>query len=191
MRKLILAVPFLLALSAFAQKTPSFSNVSVNGTYSFQFNSPIDTEVHASIGCVDASNNPFTFDTEASFGTRVNVFEGVATFDGAGHATFTLTSYGAFDLNATQAALQAAMSCPGNVGQVNGVFLPPSAVTGTGTYSVGSDGTGTMSLSLGNAGSPVLDVRLSGTKGQVASVVTMRHSKPNNAIDGTGFLFLQ
>jgi len=192
MRKLIFAVPFLLACSVFAQKpAPTFSNASLNGTYSFQFNSPIDTEVHATIGCVDALNNPFTFDAEASFGTRVNVFEGVATFDGAGHVSLTLTSYGAFDLNATQAALQAAMSCNGTVGQVDGVFLPPSPVTGTGTYSIGSDGTGTMSLSLGNAGSPVLDVRLSGMKGQIASTVMMRHSKPDNAIDGTGFSSLE
>lgn len=194
MRKVLLAaVPFLLVFSAFAQKpAPTFSNGSLNGTYSFQFNSPIDTEVHASINCTDFFGNPFQFDAEASFGTRVNVFEGVAIFDGAGNATLTLTSYGAFDLNATQAELQAVTACPGLVGPVNGVFLPPQPVTGTGTYSIASDGTGTLSLSLsGDVGNPVLNVRLSAAKGQTASIVMMRHSKPDNSIDGTGFSILQ
>ncbi len=185
MKKALFAIFVLFAFTCFAApKSQPSSDASLNGTYSFQV-----TGVHLdSWGltqtCFDTQGFPHStpvggqvVDTTAAVGTAV--------FDGSGHVNGTITTYGQFDYEASNATV--VLNCAGATDSGHAVYKAPSTAEFTGTYTIQPDGTGAMTLSFGDG----FILRLAGEDKSISSKVLITLVNPDNSVNATGLAVLQ
>ena len=148
MKKTFLIIFALFGFTCFAApKSSLFTDANLNGTYSFQVSGVHLDTWGLTQTCFDAQGFPHStsiggqvVDTTASVGTAV--------FDGNGHVSGTITTYGQFDFEASNATV--VLSCTGATDNGHPVCKASSTAEFTGTYTIQPDGTGTMTLSFGD-----------------------------------------
>ena len=185
MKKALIAIFVLFAFTCFAApKSHPSTDASLNGDYSFQV-----TGVHLdSWGltqtCYDAQGFPHStpvggqvVDTTAAIGT--------VAFDGSGHVSGTITTYGQFDYEASNATV--VLSCTGPTDNGHAVYKTPSTAEFTGTYTIQPDGTGAMTLSFGES----FILRLAGEDKGIFSKVLITRVNADNSVGATGLAVLQ
>jgi hypothetical protein len=170
----------LLSVTALGQ---TYSNANLNGNYSVQFGSPQTYNWFKTFKC--PTNSLVTYTVNGSQ-TGMNADSGVATFDGIGSLSVTLTSTG----NENQTASANTTSVTWNsacqvVSQNNGhvVYQAASTKTQTGTYSIQSNGTGTMSETGSSQSQTLL---LAATSNGVSATVLISNAQVNGKTIGTG-----
>jgi len=180
----------LLSVTAFAQ---TYSNASLNGNYTFQSPQPEYDTWSKTASCM-YNGQKYTA-TGGGQTVSTQLVSGVLTFDGIGTVTGTFTQSGAFDqtLSDDTVIITFNKECKATVNNGSAVFDPPSSGSGTGTYSVQSNGSGTISLTTSN-GSADLAIELAGTTaGNISNtffLYSLKTSAPNE-IDGTGMAVRQ
>jgi len=179
----VIFVLFVFIGIAVPKSHPS-TDASLNGAYSFQV-----TGVHLDTWgltqtCFDAQGFPHS----TSIGGQVvdtTAAVGSAVFDGSGHVSGTITTYGQFDFEASNATV--VLSCTGATDSGHAAYKSPSTAEFTGTYSIQPDGTGTMTLSFGDG----FILRLAGEDKGVSSKVLITQVNPDNSVGATGLAVLQ
>jgi len=185
MKKARLAIFVLLAFTCFAaSKSQPSTDGSLNGTYSFQVSGVHLDSWGLTQTCFDAQGFPHStpvggqvVDTTASAGTAV--------FDGSGHVKGTITTYGQFDYEASNATV--VLNCTGATDNGHAVYKAPSTAEFTGTYTIQSDGTGAMTLSFGDG----FILRLAGEDKSISSKVLITLVNSDNSVNATGLAILQ
>jgi len=140
MKHAVLVVSFML-VSVFALGA---TDASLDGKYAFQLGMPKNRSWAKTFTCPYDSHD--TYVATGSF-TTMEVVNGVATFDGKGSWSYTLAEVGQFNATASANTMSVTWSSSCKVESVNTgsiVYGPASTSTGTGKYSVESNGTGTM-----------------------------------------------
>ncbi|HET7442253.1 MAG TPA: hypothetical protein VFJ47_13195 [Terriglobales bacterium] len=180
---LILFVLFGFTSFATPKSTP-FTDASLNGTYSFQVSGVHLDSWGLTQTCYDAQGFPHStsiggqvVDTTASVGTAV--------FDGSGHVSGTITTYGQFDFEASNATV--VLSCAGATDNGHPVYKTSSAAEFTGTYTIQPDGTGAMTLSFGDG----FILRLAGEDKGISSKALIMLINPDHSVGATGVAVLQ
>jgi len=186
LKPLTLITVFLACtLTAFAAAP---SNKSLSGTYIFQFSMVYQANWSNSKTCT----YPGVTHTFTAGGEDVNteVVYGTITFNGEGRITVNYTDAHGFNVNASDDTVS--ITCPakstGSPGINNGhmVVNGPEAGSGTGTYSVSSNGTGSFS----NSNGPIL-FDLGGINSEgIAQTLILRSPESDNN-QGTGVAFHQ
>jgi hypothetical protein len=185
MKKTFLVIFVLFGFTCFAApKSQPFTDASLNGAYSFQV-----TGVHLDTWgltqtCFDAQGFPHStsiggqvVDTTAAVGTAV--------FDGSGHVRGTITTYGQFDFEASNATV--VLSCTGATDKGHAVYKTSSIAEFTGTYTIQPDSTGAMTLTFGDG----FILRLVGEDKGVSSKALITLVNPDNSVGATGLAVLQ
>lgn len=163
-----------LACAAYAA-TPTPSKASLSGTYAFQMTTVNQLYWNKTVSAT-CSGTKYTLNLGGqSVGTQL--YEGAVTFTGSGTFSLTMTQYGNFDQ--TDSNNTVSIACTGNknspytTNNGSAVFYSPSTVTGSGTYTVNSNGTGTMDVS--GQGGAVLNLTLGQLNSTgVAQIVLLR-----------------
>jgi len=184
------SVVLLLSCAAYAA-TPSAA--SLKGAYAFQ-SSRVQTVYWGKT--VSATCFAITYTMwlgGQSTGTRVDA--GVITFSGTGTFSINVTQYGDFDQADSNNTVS--ITCTGNPKQpytTNSgypVFYPSSAITDTGSYTVGATGIGTFDFTGGKPDEAgAISLGQYNSSG-LAGVVLMRQVLHNNGELSTGIAILQ
>jgi hypothetical protein len=176
----LIALTLLLSATAFAQ---TYSNANLNGSYSFHFGTPQTYNWFKTFTC--PTNSLVTFTVNGS-STGTDVVSGVATFDGNGNVSLTITEIGQENQSASASTTSVTWNSSCQVVSVNNghvVYKAASTKTQTGTYSIQSNGTGTMSETGSSQSQTLL---LAATTGGVSSTVLIGTVQVNGKADGTG-----
>jgi hypothetical protein len=180
--KRIVLIGFILAISAtaFAQ---TYSNANLNGSYSLQFSTPVTYNWSKTFTC--PTNSLITYTVNVSI-TGNDVVSGVATFDGNGNASLTLTEIGQENQTASANTTSVTWNSSCQVVGVNDghvVYKAAATKTSTGTYAIQSNGTGTMS-EIGSSQSQVL--LLAATSNGISTTVLVSNPQVNGKNIGAG-----
>ena len=139
---LVVASILLMSTAALAQ---TYSNANLNGKYSLQNGRTQNDMWSKTFAC--PTNPTITFTANGSQTTWQGEY-GSVTFDGKGNFSFSVTNVGKFNQAASANTMSVQWNSSCQVVSVNNgsiVYLAPTTLTGTGTYSVQSNGTGTLS----------------------------------------------
>lgn len=173
-----------MAATAFAQ---TYSNANLNGSYSWQFANPSSDGWSKTVAC--PTNSSITA-TGGGSQTLMSGLQGVIIFDGNGNvSSLSVTQFGKINQTASNNTVKITFnsSCQATINNGQIIYEPQTMVTGTGTYSVQSNGTGTMALtpSTGKPGSFVF--QLAGTDGAgLSSTALLSSAMVNGKSIGTG-----
>lgn len=138
----------LMSVASFAQ---TYSDANLNGPYALQTTNPQTYTWFKLFTC--PSNTAVTFGVSGSQTTQKIGF-GVATFDGKGNLSLTVTNIGNFNSTASANTTSVTWNSSCQVTKVNTghiVYGPSTTSTTTSTYSVNSNGTGTITSSGGTS----------------------------------------
>jgi hypothetical protein len=176
----------ILAVSAtaFAQ---TYSNANLNGSYSLQFANPSADSWSKTVSC--PTNSSITATGGGSMTITSGVY-GVITVDGSGNvASFSVTEFGNINQTASNNTVKITFnsSCQASINNGEIVYKAPTVLTGTGTYSVQSNGTGTMNLTptTGQPGSFVFQLAGTASTG-LSSTALLSSAIVNGKNIGTG-----
>jgi hypothetical protein len=182
MRQIVLSVALLLMSVAALGQT--YSNASLNGSYSLQFATPETETWSKTFAC--PTNSGITYTANGSE-TTSDVLYGVLTFDGNGSLSLTATEIGQINSTASANTMKVTWNSSCQVVSVNDghiVYLAAATKTQTGTYAVQSNGTGTMN-EVGSSQSQTFV--LAGTSGSgVSSTVLVTDALVNGKSLGAG-----
>jgi hypothetical protein len=190
MRHFVLVTSLLLvSFAAFAQ---TYSNASLNGSYTLQFS---QTQYDTWSKTARCTYNGKTY-TATGIGNTVSTKNstGVIVFDGVGSITATGMEAGIFDQTLSDATVIITFNsqCVATINNGHAVFDPPASISGTGTYEVQSNGSGTVTFS-GNGGG-VWNFELAGTTAANISNTALLYSFSTgvpNEVNGTGMAVRQ
>jgi hypothetical protein len=170
----------LLSITALGQ---TYSNTNLNGTYSVQFGSPQNYSWFKTFKC--PTNSLVTYTVNGSQ-TGMNADSGVATFDGIGGLSVTLTSSGNENQTASANTTSVTWNSSCQIVNLNNghvVYQAATTKTQTGTYSIQSNGTGTMSETGSSQSQTLL---LAATNNGISTTVLISNAQVNGKSLGTG-----
>jgi hypothetical protein len=179
-KQVLLIIAILTTSSALAQ---TYSNANLNGAYSFQFGGAQSYNWSKTFTCPSNSTVSFTVNTSIA---GMDVAFGVATFDGNGNVSFTITTIGRENQAASANTTGVTWNSACQVVSVNNghiIYQAATTKTQTGTYSISSNGTGTMSET-GSSQSQTL--QLAATSGGVSATALFTNPQVNGQTFGTG-----
>jgi hypothetical protein len=139
---LILAC-LLMSVAAPAQ---TYSNASLSGNYSVQFGTPAYDYWSKTFVC--PTNSTVSYTAYGSI-TTMGASLGVASFNGAGAWSFSVTNTGRLNATASANTMSVTWNSSCQVTSVNNghvVYVAAATQTGTGTYSVSSSGAATVKI---------------------------------------------
>lgn len=173
LRLLIVASAVLMMTGIAFGAAPSAA--SLKGSYNFNFSKVKQASWYKNITCTYNKNtNTYTVGGNSAY---TEVDNGVATFDGNGHVSITITQvHKEINQEATNATVGVTCSSKGGINTTsNGyiVFEAPQTGTETATYTVTSTGTGTITIPGSNGGTLDIDVGGFGSTG-IASTILLR-----------------
>lgn len=181
MKKIALITLILLvSATGFAQ---TYSNANLNGAYSVQFGTPQSYNWFKTFTC--PTNALITYTVNGS-STGADVVSGVATFDGIGNVSLTITEIGQENQTASANTTSVTWNSSCQVVSVNNghvVYKAASTKTQTGTYSIQSNGTGTMSETGSSQSQTLL---LAATSNGLSTTVLVSNPIVNGKSIGTG-----
>jgi hypothetical protein len=189
------ALLLVLAGNGYAQTR---SVASLKGSYTFQLATPKLGYWSNSKECTyKGKTNTYT---ASNMNTYSELIFGVATFNGKGEVTVTLTFMGQIDQDASNDSIviSCAANGPTNTGG-NIVYEPAATGTAAGTYTVGSNGAGSMTLHItsggpsgGSGGSQIIDFNLAGYGSNGVAATALLHDVEGESQHiGTGVAALQ
>jgi len=185
MKHFALICSLLVSATASAQ---TYSDASVKGNYSLQFGDPYSAQWGKTFTC--PSNPTVSFSVNGSQ-TTTHVTYGTATFGGTGGFSFTVTNSGNVDYTASANTTSVTWNSSCQVVSVNGgyaVYKAPVTQTGTGTYSVASNGTGTLNPP---GGSPLTFILAARNSAGISTTVLLTSTVVKGKSIGTGIAVLQ
>lgn len=180
MKQVLLIIAILTTSTAFAQ---TYSNANLNGAYSFQFGSAQTYNWSKTFTC--PSNSTVSYTVNSSI-TGTDVVFGVATFDGNGNVSLSITEIGRENQAASANTTSVTWNSACQVVSVNNghiIYQVAATKTQTGTYSISSNGTGTMSETGSSQSQTLL---LTATSGGISSTVLITNPQVNGKTLGTG-----
>jgi hypothetical protein len=141
--KRIVPILFWLMISG-AAVAQTYSNASLSGNYFFHSETPVQYSWSKTFSCPTSTTVKYT--THNSI-TTTSGGRGIITMNGAGGYTMTVTNYGKLNATASANTMSVTWNSSCQVTAVNPgsvVYLATVTATGSGTYSVSSNGTGTL-----------------------------------------------
>lgn len=182
MKPIVLTALWLLIPAASLAQT--YSNANLNGPYSFQFGQPAYDTWFKTFACPTDSAVKYT---PVGSTTTTTLTYGVATFDGAGHFSFTASNSGKINATASANTMSVTWNSTCQVTSVNYghiVYQALASQTGTGTYSVKSNGTGTLAVTGQKTN---LTLQLAGTSlAGISNTILLTTTQTNGSGIGTG-----
>jgi hypothetical protein len=162
MKRYALLLCFLLvSVATFAQ---TYSNANLNGSYTIQLSDPYYAVWSKTFTC--PSNSSVTYSASNST-TSVQLINGVLTFDGNGNLTAAYTEMGQFNSTGSANTMQVTWNSSCVVTHVNLghiVYQTPTTGSGSGTYTVQSNGSGSFNI-IGQSGSIDFQLAATGSNG--------------------------
>jgi hypothetical protein len=192
----VFALLLVLAGNGYAA-TPS--KASLDGSYAFTVSTVKQAYWFKSINCTyKGVTNTYSVSGESAY-TQVDF--GIAKFDGKGNISITFTQLHSVNSAETNASPVLSCKSTGGYNVTNSgyiVFEPPqTGITGTGTYSVTSEGSGSFAITGSNGATFDFYIGAYGSTG-IASTVLLRSAPPTSDDDtngnedlGTGVAVLQ
>jgi hypothetical protein len=167
----------ILLFASAASVAQNYSNASVTGNYSIQITNPSAVTWSKLWTCT--VENKKAWYTVTGGTTVQNLSYGVASFDGAGNVTSTITLVG--EVNAAASGNTTSVQWDSNCNVVStkpgyAVYYAPANKTYTGTYSVQSTGSGSM-----NIGGQSFNLVLAGANVSGTSTTLLINSQQQNA----------
>ena len=171
--------------TAVAASAQTYSNANLNGTYSFQFGSPVNQSWSKTFTC--PTNSAITYFLSGGI-TTTNVSYGTLTFDGNGNGSLATTFIGDINLTATlktmsvtwNSACKVTASNPGHI-----VYAAATKPAFTGTYTVASNGTGSIKQT-GSTGQYLTFVLAATNASGISTELLLTNSLTNGQNIGTG-----
>jgi hypothetical protein len=183
----VFALLLVLAGNGYAA-TPS--KASLSGKYAFQISTTKEAFWSNTKECA-TKNGTNTYNV-SNWSAYTELVSGVATFNGDGSVSVTLTQAYQVDQDASDATITITCTSTGysSTGG-NIVFEPAQSATATGTYTVESNGTGTMTLTEAGQGSITIGLQLAGfgSNGVASTALLVAETGENNEHVGTGVAF--
>ena len=176
----LITLILVISASGFAQ---TYSNANLNGAYSVQFGSPQGYNWSKTFTCPSNSTATYTVNSSA---TGMEVDFGVATFDGNGNLSVTLTQIGQENQAASANTTSVTWNSACQVVSVNNghiVYQAATTKTQTGTYSISSNGTGTMKETGSSQSQTLL---LAATSSGISSTALITNPQVNGKMLGSG-----
>ena len=183
---LVVASILLMSTAAWAQ---AYSNANLNGKYSLQYGIVETYTWSKTFAC--PTNLNITFTANSSRNTWTGVY-GSLTFDGRGNFSFSLANIGNFNQTASANTMSVTWNSSCQVVSVNNgsiVYLAPTTLTGTGTYSVKPNGTG--SLSSASISPPITFILAATNSVGISATALLTNAQTNGKEIGSGIAVRQ